>query len=255
MEKKTVTSPALPTSIEDCPLYMQECQYKKPFLEAVIINFILFALIAISGNFIFDYAGETKEKIITIDMSRYEVQGNEADKPKSAPGGSSTQRTAAATEKNANVTPYAGGVEEQEFGVKGAMEQASLGAKFNEGNGADAGTGSTATGTGTGSGTGSGSGIGAGQNGGNGYVDLNGYIAKLNRIKKKPVQAIKRHLRGTATFSVSFNGSGVVTNIEMISSSGHSILDNAARKLIQDGGNITNTTGHSTVETVSITYE
>lgn len=213
------------------------------------------AILTFSGNFIFEHAVQTEEKIITIDMSRYEVQGNEADKEKSDPGGSSAQRTAAATEKNANVTPYAGGVEEANVGVKGAMDQAALGAKVNEGNGIDAGTGTSAAGTGTGSGTGEGTGIGSGKNGGNGYVDLDGYIARLNQIKKKPMQAVKRHLTGTATFAVSFDASGYVTNIEMTSSSGYSILDNAARKLIMNGGAIYNTTGHSTVETVSITYQ
>lgn len=234
---------------------MNQNRYTKPFIIACAINILFVLFVFWFSGLIFEAPPTTKkDTVIALDMSKYEVQGNDHSKPKSAPGGSSNKMNSDSSSKSATTTdnaktPYVGGVVNSDVGVSGVESQGRV---VNDGGGSP-GTGSGSGGNGSGSG--SGDGVGSGQNGGNGYVDLAGYIAKLNSIKQYPAQAVRRNLTGTAVFNVTFSAEGDVISVNMIASSGHSILDNAARHLIESGGRIINTTGQSTTEEIPITYE
>lgn len=252
---------------------MQETSYKKSFLIACLINCIFFLAMGFMATFVADEPAKkitTKTEIamIDLDMDKYQVQGNNPNKPKGLPGGGmggtkgmgdGDGKGNNGTDKNvmSNSTPYAGGYEMSEVGATDAMTQGSLkGGKaqraFGEGGG---GEGDGTGGSGGGYGRGEGGGIGNGSGGGNGYVDLTGYLGKLNQIKEYPQQAILRGISGQVVFRVTFSSTGSVKNIELVSSSGSSILDDAGRKLIQSGGKIYNTTGKPTVEIIPIAYE
>lgn len=130
---------------------------------------------------------------------------------------------------------------------------------YGEGSGMGHGTGEK-TGEGLGTGSGTGNGIGSGEGDGigsgteKGYIDISGYLNRLDENKVYPPMAVKRGLTGTAIFNVTFSAQGDIIAVELIESSGEKILDKAAEKLIYEGGQIINTTGETTVETIPIHY-
>lgn len=207
--------------------------------------------------------------VIALDMDKYEVQGNNPNKPKGLPGGGGGGTQGAGggngegnngVDRNQvmNTTPNAGGYEMSDTaGATNTMTQGSLkggSAKRAFGEGGN-GTGDGTGGKGGGYGKGDGGGVGNGTGGGHGYVDLSGYLQKLNQIKTYPQQAAIRGISGRVVFRVTFSANGTVQSIQLIQSSGSSILDNAGRRLIQSGGKIFNTTKKPTTETIPISYE
>lgn len=237
---------------------MTDRNYTKSFLIACLINIVFIVLFALTGHTIIEKAvsKKTSETVVALDMDKYQVQGNRPDVKRGGRGGTRAEGTGNGKGNNGtdpnvhtNRTPYAGGVENAEVGVTGAMSQGTVGdgpaqRVYGEGGG------------GTGDGTG-GSGGGIGQDdggGGGGYVDLSGYLSKLNSIKEYPQQAIERDIEGTVTYSVTFSAEGDVVSATLIESSGSSILDNAAYRLIMRGGRIYNTTGQPTTEIIPINY-
>lgn len=251
---------------------MQETSYKKSFLIACLINCIFFLALGFSATFVSKKPAKkttkTEYTMIDLDMDKYKVQGSNPDKPIGLPGGGGggTKGMGDGDGKGnngtderiqSNSTPYAGGYEMSDVGATDAMTQGSLKAgpaqrAFGEGGG---GEGDGTGGSGGGYGKGDGGGVGNGTGGGHGYVDLSGYLSKLNQIKTYPQQAIIRGISGKVVYRVTFAASGKVQSIELVSSSGSSILDNAGRRLIESGGRIFNTTKKPTTEIIPIVYE
>lgn len=257
-ENKETTENIVSENSSKCPMDARKDQYGKAFILALLCNALFLFIIVLSSGLLFTSAPHTQEKIVQIDMSRYEIskerQGNDASKPKSDPGGSSGSKNKASDNKKGGATtPYLGGTENAKFGVSGAVDKGNVGSSYRDGEGS--GSDGTGDGDGDGSGNGSGDGIGDGNNGGNGYVDLDEYMARLNARKVTPPQALKRNLHGSVGFQVTFDANGDIVGISLVSSSGHSILDNAATRLIESGGRIHNTTGLSTTEHIIIRYE
>lgn len=62
--------------------------------------------------------------------------------------------------------------------------------------------------------------------------------------------ALKRHLEGTTTITTTISASGAITNVSVSSSSGHSVLDEAAVAAAYAVGSYPNPTGKTvTVDT------
>lgn len=243
---------------------MQETSYKKSFIIACLINAFFFLLLGISGVFIekdsIKKATTANQTVINLDMDKYQVQGNNPNKKRGLPGGGGSKGMGTGNGRGnngkdksvtRNTTPYAGGYEFSDVGVNDVATQGSLldgpsQKVYGEGGG---GEGDASGGQGDGYGSGDGDG------GGNGYVDLSGYLQKLNQLKTYPNQAIIRGITGKVVYSVTFSANGNVQSIELVSSSGSSILDNAGRRLIESGGKILNTTNRPTTEIIPIVYE
>ena len=127
------------------------------------------------------------------------------------------------------------------------------------GNGSGAGTGS---GDGTGDGQGVGEGSGAGQGSGNGNVsgtgnvpfDKEGFWAAVNAKKEYPYMAVKRQIEGTTTIITTISASGVITNVSVASSSGNSLLDEAAVNAAYAVGTFPNPTGAALPVTTKISF-
>lgn len=77
----------------------------------------------------------------------------------------------------------------------------------------------------------SGKGVGVGNAKKSGYRGLINSL--IQRRKRYPARALRRRLKGTVTVQFRILPSGQVTNIRVIRSSGHSILDNDAKKTIR----------------------
>ena len=142
-----------------------------------------------------------------------------------------------------------------------APAAASSGSASGSGEGSGTGSGSgtgTGSGDGSGDGQGVGSGSGAGQGSGDGNVsgtgsapfDTNGFWAAVNANKEYPYMAMKRRLEGTTTIVTTISSSGAITNVSVSSSSGHSVLDEAAVAAAYAVGSYPNPTGKTvTVDT------
>ena len=136
-----------------------------------------------------------------------------------------------------------------------APSAASTGSSSGSGDGGGSGTG---TGSGTGNGSGDGTGDGQGKGTGDANVsgtgsapfDTNGFWAAVNANKEYPYMALKRHLEGTTTITTTISASGAITNVSVSSSSGHSVLDEAAVAAAYAVGSYPNPTGKTvTVDT------
>lgn len=140
-----------------------------------------------------------------------------------------------------------------------APSAASTGSSSGSGDGGGSGTGTgSGTGNGSGDGTGDGQGTGAGQGTGDANVsgtgsapfDTNGFWAAVNANKEYPYMALKRHLEGTTKITTTISASGAITNVSVSSSSGHSVLDEAAVAAAYAVGSYPNPTGKTvTVDT------
>ena len=140
---------------------------------------------------------------------------------------------------------------------------ASTGSSSGSGDGGGSGTGTgsgvgNGSGDGTGDGQGKGAGTGAGQGTGDANVsgtgsapfDTNGFWAAVNANKEYPYMALKRHLEGTTTITTTISASGAITNVSVSSSSGYSVLDEAAVAAAYAVGSYPNPTGKTvTVDT------
>lgn len=110
---------------------------------------------------------------------------------------------------------------------------------------------SSGSGDGTGDGQGKGAGTGAGQGTGDANVsgtgsapfDKSGFWAAVDANKEYPYMALKRHLEGTTTITTTISASGAITNVSVSSSSGHSVLDEAAVAAAYAVGSYPNPTG------------
>ena len=144
-----------------------------------------------------------------------------------------------------------------------APPAASTGSSSGSGDGGGGGTGTgSGTGNGSGDGTGDGQGKGAGAGAGQGTgdanvsgtgsapFDTNGFWAAVNANKEYPYMALKRHLEGTTTITTTISASGAITNVSVSSSSGYSVLDEAAVAAAYAVGSYPNPTGKTvTVDT------
>lgn len=118
----------------------------------------------------------------------------------------------------------------------------------------------TGTGKGDGSGDGRGYGDGAGDGEGSGYsgaqgrgsspFDRDGFWSAVNQAKQYPAAAIKRRLTGAVTLVTTIDTDGNCIGVDVISSSGHDMLDKAGMRAVQAACPYPNPTGTTvTVET------
>ncbi len=119
-----------------------------------------------------------------------------------------------------------------------ASPTSSSSSAYGHGSGIGMGTG-TGSGYGTGSGTGSGSGSGTGSGAGAGTA-LQGYLAKVRSLLEKnkiyPQQARSRNEQGTVVIRFTIGADGSIAGISLSSSSGSTILDQAAQETVHKVG-------------------
>lgn len=230
--------------------------YRKPLLYAIIINMVFLTLLALTVQIVGPVKAPEEHQPLQINMELYEKQGNDGIDAKSEPGGGSPRKSLAQqlqeSPKPSTATPYVGGVDmNATVTTAGAASSGTIGSN-GIGDGASSGSGE---GMGNGVGTGTGDGVGDGDNHGHGYVDYAEYVGRLQASIVYPPQAIKRQQRGHVVYTVIFDAQGNVVSANLSSSSGHSILDKAAYRLIMNGGAITNTTGRSVTLDIPLTYD
>ncbi|MBF1693731.1 TonB family protein, partial [Selenomonas sp.] len=73
--------------------------------------------------------------------------------------------------------------------------------------------------------------------------DTNWFWAAVNANKEYPYMALKRHLEGTTKITTTISASGAITNVSVSSSSGYSVLDEAAVAAAYAVGSYPNPTG------------
>ena len=249
--------------------------YKKALLLSLIINGFLIITVASILSVLSEPHKEVETKLVKVDMANYAVQkiGNSNDGFVSTERASTGRSNGTSSNNNgmrSNQSPP--GIGETPRGFKGNgsnNDVGSIGASGQQGYGQQGyisgGNGGGATGGGSGSGEsgdgnggteGEGSGGGSGNGNEAGYVDIDGYIARLNvqAANSYPSQARRQNRQGTVVFSVTFDADGNVVAIEKNRSSGTPSLDTAAEHQIRTGGAIGNTTGASTTQIVTIRY-
>lgn len=243
---------------------MNQNRYIKPFMMACVLNMVFILLLFGFGEVFFrDPQMPKKETVIALDMSKYEVQ----DKKKAAAGGIS-QKVQAGSSSFADQIKQSifGDKEEDNRNISPNNERTTSPTKMDKGapNGDPNGPPIADSSPSPGPTPGPNGPVDKGPPGGNptdernadpGYVDKEGFQSRLESMKTYPEQAKARKLEGTAVFRVDFSKDGQILSITLVSSSGHAILDKAARRLIENGGSVTNTTGKPGVFDIPITYE
>lgn len=108
-----------------------------------------------------------------------------------------------------------------------------------QGTGSSAGTGQGGQGGGRGTGSGGGAGSGRGRDSGSGSA-LQGYLREIRRLleqhKDYPWMARQRNLQGVVTLVFSIGSGGQIETYRVSRTSGHDILDGAARETIRRVG-------------------
>ena len=137
----------------------------------------------------------------------------------------------------------------------GTGEGSGTGIGFGSGSGSGAGDG-TGDGQGVGEGSGAGQGSGDGNVSGTGSApfDINGFWAAVNAQKEYPYMAMKRHLEGTTTIVTTIDASGTIIGVSVASSSGQSILDDAAVAAARAVGSYPNPTGTTVSVSTNVNF-
>ena len=119
-----------------------------------------------------------------------------------------------------------------------------------------AGTG-TGGGTGTGDGVGSGSGEndGEGSGTGGGYFDGAGFWSAVNSNKAYPAQAVRRGIEGQVTVRAELDASGNLISAYVVSSSGSSILEQAAVRAVERATPYPNDSGEPQTIDVPLSFQ
>lgn len=117
-------------------------------------------------------------------------------------------------------------------------------------------------GDGTGDGQGYGDGSGDGQGSGNsqtpgtgtGPFDIDGWQAAVNANKNYPLMAVKRNLQGTVTIQTTLDAGGNCLDVSVASSSGQSLLDDAAVRAAYASCPYPNPTGSTVTITTNVNF-
>ena len=84
--------------------------------------------------------------------------------------------------------------------------------------------------------------------------DTNGFWAAVDANKEYPYMALKRHLEGTTKITTTISASGAITNVSVSSSSGYSVLDEAAVAAAYAVGSYPNPTGGPVIVDTNVQF-
>ena len=242
-------------------------RYGIPFVAALVLNLAYWGVVGNWFGHLKPPETPKKDLVINLDMAQVEPpeEKKEQEKPKIRPddkpvaGGGKAgsvlpDLSGKPTEGLKNLNPYLGGNETATVNLNGNNNDpvGNPGSSNEPGlnNGPTGNNGNSTEGPGSVDGP-PGPGV---ENSPGGSYDSSGYIDRVNANKVMPQQAVRRGLSGTVSFSVTFDSEGNFAGADMISSSGSSILDNAAASLVASSGGIENTTGAPVKIVVNVDY-
>lgn len=156
--------------------------------------------------------GFEQKNLIAVDLGSFSLGG------KKGGNGGNTKNETHKKSMSSNTTTSSSATKSlptTDSSLQTSTDQTSNGQTSNSSGGGNSGTGN---------GTGTGEGIGNG-------IGFNGAIQNYQE-PQYPRAAIKRNLEGTIKVKINVQASGQLKNFEILQSSGHSILDNAATSAI-----------------------
>ena len=241
-------------------------RYGIPFVAALVLNLAYWGVVGNWFGHLKPPETPKKDLVINLDMGQQEppeakkpeeLKTQPDDKPVAGGGKAGSvlpDLSGKPTEGLKNLNPYLGGNEPAPVNLNGNNNDpvGNLGAGNVPGlnNGPTGNNGDSTEGLGSNTGP-PGPGV---DNSPGGSYDSSGYIGRVNANKVMPQQAVRRGLSGTVSFNVTFDSEGNFAGADMISSSGSSILDNAAANLVASSGGIENTTGSPVTIVVNVDY-
>lgn len=241
-------------------------RYGIPFVAALVLNLAYWGVVGNWFGHLKPPETPKKDLVINLDMGQQEppeakkpeeLKTQPDDKPVAGGGKAGSvlpDLSGKPTEGLKNLNPYLGGNEPAPVNLNGNNNDpvGNLGAGNVPGlnNGPTGNNGDSTEGLGSNNGP-PGPGV---DNSPGGSYDSSGYIGRVNANKVMPQQAVRRGLSGTVSFNVTFDSEGNFAGADMISSSGSSILDNAAANLVASSGGIENTTGSPVTIVVNVDY-
>ena len=241
-------------------------RYGIPFVAALVLNLAYWGVVGNWFGHLKPPETPKKDLVINLDMGQQEppeakkpeeLKTQPDDKPVAGGGKAGSvlpDLSGKPTEGLKNLNPYLGGNEPAPVNLNGNNND-PVG---NPGAGNVPGLNNGPTGNNRDSTEGLGSNNGPPgpgvDNSPGGSYDSSGYIGRVNANKVMPQQAVRRGLSGTVSFNVTFDSEGNFAGADMISSSGSSILDNAAANLVASSGGIENTTGSPVTIVVNVDY-
>ena len=246
---------------------MVDKRYGIPFVAALVLNLVYWGVVGDWFGHIKPPETQKKDLVINLDMGQQEppqekrnpekLKIHPDDKPVAGGGKAGSvlpDLSGKPTEGLKNLNPYLGGNETASVNLNGNTDN-PVG---NPGSGNVPGPGGGNAGNGGLSEEGNGSkggdpGPGDVERRGGSY-DSSGYIARVESNKVMPQQAVRRGLSGRVSFEITFDADGNFAGANMIGSSGSSILDNAAARLVESSGGIENTTGEPVTIVVNVDY-
>lgn len=257
----------------------RQLSWSKAYIVSVLLHLVLFALLAIGLTVV---VKQQEQQVYVIDLTTSDFEQGSGH----AGGGSSeslfpeplkaeevakrveavqqTVPTPVTTKEPQATTPTPDAVT---LPTEGSATAPSAPAGGSE-TGSNTGGSGTGTGTGTGSGDGegdgrgSGTGTGTGEGSGDGDVqgkgstpfDAEGFRLAIDAHKQYPYMATKRRLEGRTGISVTLSASGAITSVVVNSSSGHSILDDAAVAAAYAVGSYPNPTGAAITVNTGVSF-
>lgn len=241
-------------------------RYGIPFVAALVLNLAYWGVVGNWFGHLKPPETPKKDLVINLDMGQQEppeakkpeeLKTQPDDKPVAGGGKAGSvlpDLSGKPTEGLKNLNPYLGGNETASVNLNGNNND-PLGHPGSSNvpglnNGPTGHNGDSTDGLGSNNGP-PGPGV---DNSPGGSYDSSGYIGRVNANKVMPQQAVRRGLSGTVSFNVTFDSEGNFAGADMISSSGSSILDNAAASLVASSGGIENTTGGPVVITINVDY-
>lgn len=241
-------------------------RYGIPFVAALVLNLAYWGVVGNWFGHLKPPETPKKDLVINLDMGQQEppeakkpeeLKTQPDDKPVAGGGKAGSvlpDLSGKPTEGLKNLNPYLGGNETASVNLNGnnndPVGNPGAGNVPGLNNGPTGHNGDSTDGLGSNDGP-PGPGV---DNSPGGSYDSSGYIGRVNANKVMPQQAVRRGLSGTVSFNVTFDSEGNFAGADMISSSGSSILDNAAANLVASSGGIENTTGSPVTIVVNVDY-
>lgn len=241
-------------------------RYGIPFVAALVLNLAYWGVVGNWFGHLKPPETPKKDLVINLDMGQQEppeakkpeeLKTQPDDKPVAGGGKAGSvlpDLSGKPTEGLKNLNPYLGGNEPAPVNLNGnnndPVGNPGAGNVPGLNNGPTGNNGDSTEGLGSNNGP-PGPGV---DNSLGGSYDSSGYIGRVNANKVMPQQAVRRGLSGTVSFNVTFDSEGNFAGADMISSSGSSILDNAAANLVASSGGIENTTGSPVTIVVNVDY-
>ena len=241
-------------------------RYGIPFVAALVLNLAYWGVVGNWFGHLKPPETPKKDLVINLDMGQQEppeakkpeeLKTQPDDKPVAGGGKAGSvlpDLSGKPTEGLKNLNPYLGGNEPAPVNLNGnnndPVGNPGAGNVPGLNNGPTGNNGDSTEGLGSNNGP-PGPGV---DNSPGGSYDSSGYIGRVNANKVMPQQAVRRGLSGTVSFNVTFDSEANFAGADMISSSGSSILDNAAASLVASSGGIENTTGGPVTITINVDY-